>query len=371
METQIDVIVSGHLCLDLLPDLSKVKPDNLLTPGHLSESGPISISTGGAVSNTGLALNRLGVNVRLMAGVGSDLLGRVIIEFLNARDPSLSELITTIPNQPSSYTVVLSPLNADRAFIHCTGTNDTFGVDGINFDLLSQAKIFHLGYPPLLPRLMLNDGDESELIFKKAKETGVVTSLDMTLPDANGVSGRVNWRRLLERTLPHVDIFLPSIEEILFMLRREDYESWHGSVLSHLTRGYLETLADELLAMGAVITGFKLGAMGMYLHTGTVSHLNRVARLPIDVQAWANAQIYLPTFDVVVAGTTGAGDSAYAGFFASLLRGMPPEDALRIANGVGACNVEAIDSTSGVRTWDETQARIHSNWKLNSVLLPD
>jgi sugar/nucleoside kinase (ribokinase family) len=371
MDSPIDVIVSGHLCLDLLPDLAKVKPETLLIPGHLSEAGPISISTGGAVSNTGLALHRLGVNLRLMAGVGSDLLGRVIVEFLNARDPSLSELITTIPNQPSSYTVVLSPLNADRAFIHCTGTNDTFGVDSINYELLSQARIFHLGYPPLLPRLMLHDGEETELIYKKAKETGIVTSLDMTLPDANGVSGRVNWRRLLERTLPYVDIFLPSIEEILFMLRREDYEHWQGRVLAHLTRGYLNTLADELLSMGALITGFKLGAMGMYLHTSEASRFSRLARLPLNVESWANARIYLPTFDVIVAGTTGAGDSAYAGFFAAMLRGMNPEDALRFANGVGACNVEAIDSTSGVRTWEETEARIHSNWRLNSVKLAD
>lgn len=371
METPIDVIVSGHLCLDLLPDMANVKPEALTMPGHLSESGPISISTGGAVSNTGLALNKLGVNVRLMAGVGNDLLGRVIIEFLQSRDASLSELISIVPNQPSSYTVVLSPLNADRTFIHCTGTNDTFGAESINYALLSQAKIFHLGYPPLLPRLMRDDGDETELIYKKAKATGVITSLDMTLPDTNGVSGRVNWRSLLERTLPYVDIFLPSIEEILFMLRRDDYDRWKGTVLTHITRHYLSDLADELLAMGALITGFKLGEMGMYLHTGKAADFIRLAQLKLDVQSWANARIYLPTFSVKVAGTTGAGDSAYAGFFSSILRGMNAEETLRFANAVGACNVEAIDSTSGIRTWDDTRDRIRSGWTLHSVRLPD
>ncbi|MFN8373928.1 MAG: carbohydrate kinase family protein [Anaerolineae bacterium] len=371
METPIDVIVSGHLCLDLLPDMATVKPEALTMPGHLSESGPISISTGGAVSNTGLALQKLGVNVRLMAGVGNDLLGRVIIEFLQSRDPALSELISIVPDQPSSYTVVLSPLNADRTFIHCTGTNDIFGVDSINYTLLPQTRIFHLGYPPLLPRLMKGDGDETELIFKKAKETSVITSLDMTLPDANGVSGRVNWRRLLERTLPYVDIFLPSIEEVLFMLRREDYDRWKGKVLSHLTRRYLSTLADELLAMGVVIAGFKLGEMGMYLHTAKAADFSRVAALGLNLQSWAEARIYMPTFAVTVAGTTGAGDSAYAGFFAALLRGLNAEDALRFANAVGACNVEAIDSTSGVQSWEATSERIRQGWAEHSVRLPD
>ncbi|MFN8563131.1 MAG: hypothetical protein U0703_16320 [Anaerolineae bacterium] len=37
--------------------------------------------TGGSVSNTGLALNRFGVNVRLMASVGDDQIARLIIAF--------------------------------------------------------------------------------------------------------------------------------------------------------------------------------------------------------------------------------------------------------------------------------------------------
>jgi sugar/nucleoside kinase (ribokinase family) len=371
MTTSIDVIVSGHLCLDLLPDMAAIRPETLTQPGKLNESGPISISTGGAVSNTGLALHKLGIQTRLMAGVGSDILGRVIIEFLKNRDEALTELLYTVTDQPSSYTIALSPLNADRTFIHCTGTNDTFGVENVNYALLPQAKIFHLGYPTLLPRLMQNDGEESEAIYNRAKQTGVVTSMDMTVPDPNGVSGRVNWHRLLERTLPHVDIFLPSIEEILFMLRRADYDRWNGRVLPHLTRRYLSELADEMLAMGVVITGFKLGEMGMYLHTADAAHFSRLKRLGLDVQSWANVRFYHPAFDVQVVGTTGAGDAAYAGFFAALLHGMTSQDTIRFANAVGACNVEARDSTSGIRTWDETQARLRSRWEEHTLRLPD
>ena len=43
-------------------------------------------------------------------------------------------------------------------------------------------------------------------------------------------SGHANWHAILKRTLPYVDIFIPSIEEILFMLRRDDYDKWRGAI---------------------------------------------------------------------------------------------------------------------------------------------
>ena len=61
-------------------------------------------------------------------------------------------------------------------------------------------------------------------------------------------------------------------------------------------------------------------------------------------------------------GTTGAGDATIAGFLTALLRDVPPERALAIAAAVGACNVEAADAVSGVRSWEETLARIDAGW---------
>lgn len=62
-----DVIVSGHMCLDLLPDMRDVPLDGMASPGRLFEIGALEMSTGGAVSNTGLALHKLGIDVGLMA----------------------------------------------------------------------------------------------------------------------------------------------------------------------------------------------------------------------------------------------------------------------------------------------------------------
>ena len=165
MENLVDVIVSGHLCLDLLPQMESVPLTALSSPGKLFEVGSLRFSTGGAVSNTGLALHRLGANVRLMASVGDDLLGQVIIAFLKTRDPSLAQYISVKTGRASSYTVVLAPEKVDRIFLHCTGTNANFSANDVNYKLVAQAKMFHLGYPPIFPRLIANDGDELVMLF--------------------------------------------------------------------------------------------------------------------------------------------------------------------------------------------------------------
>ncbi len=364
MDKPIDVLVSGHLCLDLLPAMEHIRLNELTSPGHLFETGPMSVSTGGAVSNTGLALHRLGVKVGLMSNVGDDLIGRLIVDFLANRDPALAQHIRVKQGQPSSYTVVLSPEKVDRIFLHCTGTNATFTSDDIDYGVAAQARIFHLGYPPLLPGLTINDGEELARLFERVHETGTITSLDMTLPDPAGASGKVDWRRLLARTLPYVDIFVPSIEEILFMLRRGDYDTWRGDLLKHVSRAYLDQLADELLDMGvSAVVGFKLGEYGIYVRAGSAARFDRLRQLPIQISQWSERCVWHPAFEVDVVGTTGAGDSAYAGFLTAMLKGLSIDDAARWACAVGACNVEAADATSSIRTWAATQQRMESGWR--------
>lgn len=365
-----DVIVSGHLCADLLPDTSSLPLTALSSPGKLFEVGGLDIATGGSVSNTGLALHRLGIQVGLMTTVGDDLLGRVIIAKLKDHAPHLSDLINVRPNEASSYSVILSPENADRIILHCAGNNRHFGTEDVDFELASQSKIFHLGYPPLLPRLYENDGERLRDIFQRLYAQPVITSMDMALPDPHGPSGQVNWVRVLETVLPYVDIFLPSLEEIVFMLRREDYVRWGGHIMENIDQATICELGEQLVEMGVMIAGIKLGAYGFYLRTSDNSQkLRRLTALALDAEAWRNLEVWQPSFAVQVAGTTGAGDSAYGGFLAALLHRLDPVEAVRMACAVGACNVEAVDATSGVRSWDETVSRIRDGWQTVSRVL--
>src|SRR4051794_41921588 len=68
-----DVVVAGHVCLDVIPALAEPVR---LEPGRLVSAGPAALSTGGAVANVGLALHRLGGRVRLLGNGGDDVFGQ-------------------------------------------------------------------------------------------------------------------------------------------------------------------------------------------------------------------------------------------------------------------------------------------------------
>jgi sugar/nucleoside kinase (ribokinase family) len=361
----IDVIVAGHLCIDLIPRMTMIPLEALTEPGKLYEVGALDISTGGAVSNTGLALQRLGVNVRLLSHVGNDLIGKLIVDFLNSRDPEVAQFIAPVKGVSSSYSVVLSPQHTDRMFLHHPGTNSAFGVDSFDYSIVERARVVHLGYPPLLPRLYANEGQELVEIFARLKARKVVTSLDMSLPDASGEAGKANWHAILMKVLPYVDIFVPSFDEITFMLRREDYEASNGHITEYITGDYVKSITNEMIAMGVAVAGVKCGVDGVLVSTASSARMD-VMRQHLDLPPeWDSTTVVSPSFEVTVAGTTGAGDSAYAGFLAATIKGETPADAVRCACAVGACNVEAADATSGVQDWDATKVRIQSGWQTN------
>ncbi len=180
------VVVAGHICLDIIPafETHHAPSGTLLTPGKLVNVGPALLSTGGAVSNTGLALHRLGVPTSLMGKIGDDLFGRAILDVIRGRDPSLADGMVVSVDAPSSYTIVISPPGIDRSFLHCPGANDTFGPEDVDVPRLAGTRIFHSA-PPLMRRMHIDGGGELTALLRKVKEAGIATSLDLAHVDAH------------------------------------------------------------------------------------------------------------------------------------------------------------------------------------------
>jgi bifunctional ADP-heptose synthase (sugar kinase/adenylyltransferase) len=77
--------------------------------------------------------------------------------------------------------------------------------------------------------------------------------------------------------------------------------------------------------------------------------------------------LFQPSYKVgEIVSATGAGDCAIAGFLTALLRGESLDDALRIACAVGAQNLSAADSISGVKSWDQTLREINPSRRTNA-----
>ncbi len=354
--TSRDVILAaGHICLDVIPDLLASAP---LRPGHLTIAGPARLSTGGAVANVGVALHRLGMPVRLVARVGDDAFGGVVLDSLRAVHPGLERGVRVVPGQATSYSIVLNPPGVDRAFLHCPGVNDTFTASDIPTAELAAARIVHLGYPPLMRRLYADGGVELAHAFETAHAAGVATSLDLCDVDPDGPAAAADWVEVLARTLPHVDLFAPSVDELRTML---------GCVEAPTDRAMVATLAERALALGARIVAIKLGDQGLYLRTH--DDLDGVRNsLGLDPDSWRNREVLSPCFTPTrLAGTTGSGDATVAGLLSALLRGADPVTAATAATAVGACSVEAPDATSGIRAWSEVQARLDGGWARSPV----
>lgn len=330
-----DVVVAGHICLDIIPEIPPSAGP--LDPGKLLEVGPAVLSTGGAVSNVGIALHKLGLSVRLVGKVGGDALGQIVLDILESEGEGLSKGMAVAPGEATSYSIVVSRPGQDRTFLHFPGANDTFAAADVPDEALEGALIFHFGYPPIMRRFYEDGGEQLRTLLSRARERGLVTSLDMSLPDPNSDAGHADWDALLARALPTTDLFLPSIEELSFMLRRSVSVSLSEDSQPDLAT--IEALADRCLQFGAKVVALKCGVKGIYLRTADSDPL-------FGLESWRSRQMWMPTWDVPVMGTTGSGDATVAGFLSCLALG--PEAALRGASLVGALCVQKADAVSGI-----------------------
>jgi len=365
-----EAIVAGHFCIDIIPVLPAADTIERLRPGKLLEVGPAAFATGGCVANAGQAMARLGVATRLLGKVGDDALGQVGRDLVTRAGADLARGLVVAPGEHTSYSITLSPPGRDRMFLHFPGANDTFSCDDISDEALAEGRVFLFGYPPLMRRMYQDDGVELARLLRRAKEAGLTTALDMAFPDPDADAGRANWRRILERALPYVDVFVPSLEETLVMLGMPMPESAGEGAATAATAEHLERVGSHLIELGAAIVGLKAGEQGLYLQTAGSRRLAQTGPgVPRDIEAWADRQLWSSIFETTVLGTVGAGDATAAGFLFGLLRNMGPELAVTAACGVGAASVEAADATSGITGWETIWRRISAGWPRRDLLL--
>ena len=159
-------------CLDITPvfhkDRKYKRVGACLVPGRLIQMDGMSIHAGGVVSNTGLALKKLGVDVKLMAKIGDDDLGKLLLETYKAYD--VANVMPMSEGETTSYSVVLAVPGLDRMFLHDPGCNDTFCSEDISDEALEDVGLFHFGYPPLMRKMYAHNGSGLVQLMARLKE---------------------------------------------------------------------------------------------------------------------------------------------------------------------------------------------------------
>lgn len=365
------VVVAGHLCVDITPAIQGAHIADLgdfLVPGSLIDVGPADIHTGGAVTNTGLAMRFFGMETALAGAVGMDALGDIVTRIMEGH--GAADGLIHKADGSTSYSVVLAIPGVDRIFLHHPGVNDSFGAEDIPEETLLGAALMHFGYPPAMRRMYQGDGDQLVAVLRRALDAGAATSLDLSGVDENSEAGRADWRAILGSALPFTDIFVPSAEELMFMLDRERFhgiaeETGGGDFCARLDIDRdIRPLAERSVAMGAGIALIKCGPKGMVLKCAGVDRLEKISsRLGLRMDEWADLEIYERSYkpDRVLSGT-GAGDTSIAAFLTAILKGYRPERAVQLAAATGACCLSAYDALSGLKPFAELERRIDSGW---------
>lgn len=364
-------VVAGHICLDMtprIPEHGARTVQEALRPGQLIHVGETDIHTGGAVANTGLAMKLLGADVTLVGKTGQDAFGDMVVSIADRY--GAGEGLIRKAGESTSYTVVLAVPGIDRIFLHHPGANDTFCAADLPMSVLSEASLFHFGYPTLMKRVYENGGKELIKIMRTAKEAGAATSLDLAAVDEASEAGKEDWKSILSKTLPYVDIFVPSVEELMAMLMPEKYRELRERSTDDLTEELdaerdVKPLAKLCMEMGVKILLIKCGAPGIYYQTADEKSLSAISpRLSLDCAAFAGRAGFERSFvpERVLSGT-GAGDTSIAAFLTALLSGYPLERCLRYAVATGTCCVEAYDALSGLKRFPELEERIQAGWE--------
>jgi sugar/nucleoside kinase (ribokinase family) len=354
------IAVAGHICLDIIPGIGRNVSaiEKLLIPGTLTEVGGAVLATGGAVSNTGIALHKLGQNVILIAKIGDDSFGCAILDILRKQGEKLPDGMIVCPGSETSYSIVINPPGIDRMFLHYPGANNTFFSADIDDNKLDGVDLFHFGYPTLMRSMYRDDGAEMKALFERVRIAGAYASLDMTCVDPDSEAGHVNWFKWLGNVLPSVDIFLPSMDELLFMVNRVKYDElvrkFPGDLMQGIDHELIENTARTLIDLGVSVVVIKLGDQGLYLRTGKAVR-GRGAE-------WCNVNLFMPCLKANVVGTTGAGDCTIAGFLTAFIEGVTPAAAARTAVAVGAFSTESVDATSTVPSLDRVRQRLAAGW---------
>src|SRR3954470_14396618 len=310
MDKRFDCVVVGSCVVDVL-----ARPVPLSQPigaGRLIESEPLLLTTGGIVSNSGIALARLGMRVASFTYVGNDEWAEVIRHRYAAEGIDTSALVTH-PTGSTSTTAVLIDPSGERTFVHCVGAPRLLDREAMlsQLDLFASSRAMLLGYYPLMTRLQ----PDLPHVLAAIRKTGCLTAMDSA-----GDGGTMDP---LAPILPHLDFYVPNENEAAHQTGCENPRAMIEAFRNAGANGWL---------------GIKLGVRGALLSPKPGEF--------IDV-----AVVEAPG---KVVDTTGAGDSFYGGLLAGVLRGMSPADSGRLAAAAGACCVTGLGGSTAIRKYDES-----------------
>ena len=312
----MDFALFGLIVADVIAEPMELRAAGARRGGALRMLHSIRLTTGGNVCNVGIALAKLGASAAACGMVGDDVLGRAVLEQLRAAGVNI-DAVTKSDADQTSATIVAVPKGGERAFFHTPGVTPRLDANVFRacFPTFHQCAWVQVGYFGLLPTLT----PDLPVLLREFKQTspGTKVALDTVDPPAP--------MHQLAPILPYVDVFAPSRPEAEALTGKVQPRAMARALRQHMPPGS--------------ILGIKLDSDGCLLDDGRQT-------------------VVAPAYKCDVVDTTGAGDTWFAGLLVALRKNIAIEQAARFANRVAADCCTAFGASAGVRSFEETLARL-------------
>ncbi len=299
-----DVSVIGLYCIDVLGRPVTAIPDG----GNATFIDQIRLTVAGTAGGTIVDCAKLGLHALAVGAVGEDEKGRFVLDTLSGFGIA-TDRMQRHPGLHTAASILNVRPNGERPCLHVRGASDTFLVTAEQYPYVLDAAFVHMGGNGLLGRM---DGEPTAALLAEAKARGRTTTFDLIF--ATGA-----LMEKLRPAMPHVDYFVPSIEEATALCGRVDPRD--------AARFFLDLgVGTCVLTMGG--EGCVIAADGVFMR--------------------------LPAHAIEVVDTTGCGDAFTAGLIAGLHRGWDIERAARLGGTCGALVAGGLGSDAGIVDWAHT-----------------
>ena len=276
-----DIVSIGNATIDAFICVKgKVKKGNLLLPvGSKQEVQSIFYSTGGGATNTAVGFKRLGLRTGILAAIGNDPGGKIVLRELKKEGIS-TRLVSRLRDYETAYSAILTGFGQDRIILVYGGATRHLGEERhVHWAWLSKTKWIHVTSFHAKPEIM-------KKILGVAEKKGISVSFN---PGMSEISlGLKKLRPLLKK----VDILLLNRKEAKILTKEKNVKK------------QLQKL-QEIVPL-VVVTEDKKGAHAFdgsfYCHK--------------------------PALKAKIADTTGAGDAFNSGFVSQIVKGKSVEKAL-------------------------------------------
>ena len=299
-----DATIVGLYVLDILGRPVSEIPKG----GDLAYIDELRLTVAGTAGGTIIDCAKLGLSTLAVGAVGDDEKADFVVAVLEkfGADTAGFERIKGVP---TSSTILNIRPNGERPALHLRGACDYFMPPNKEKLDIFDCKVFHLGGTGLLKKL---DGSASVELLKDAKENECITTWDL-------IGATESTIDIVKPLLPHIDYFMPSIEEASIMCGLDDPKD--------IAKYYLDNgVTNCVLTMG--------GEGSLFVNK--------------------DETIKTPAFDINVVDTTGCGDAFDAGMITSLINDFDLEKSLKFATTTSGLVATGLGSDAGIIDFDDT-----------------